>query len=109
MGQSKLRMHQSIAGYMFEGPYPDLERIGSVSGLWAIISTDTREYYLLDVGYSVDVRKAFLENPREECWEKFDQGQILYAFFHEENTEETKYNMILRDIRKNYENIPCGN
>jgi hypothetical protein len=109
MGQSKLRMHQSIAGYMFEGPYPDMERIGSVPGLWAIISTDTREYYLLDVGYSMDVRKALIENPREKCWEKFDQGQLFYAFFHEEKTEETKYNMILRDIRKNYENIPCGN
>ncbi|MBD3206036.1 hypothetical protein GF319_06800 [Candidatus Bathyarchaeota archaeon] len=109
MGQSKLRMHQSIAGYMFEGPYPNFERIQEVPGLWAVITTDTREYYLLDIGYSQDIKSSLVNNPRGKCWEEFDQGQMLYAFFHEKDTDEEKYNLILRDIRKNYENIPCGN
>jgi hypothetical protein len=93
---------------MFEGPYPDLKRIKEDQGLWAVITSDAKEYYLLDIGYSTHIKRALVNNPREKCWKEFNQGQILYAFFHEEDTDELKYNLILRDIRKNYVNIPCG-
>lgn len=109
MTQSKLRMHQSIAGYMFEGPYSNLERIKSVIGLWAVITTNTKLYYLIDIGYSLDVKKSLIENKREKCWEKFDRGQILYAFLHDKKITELEYKTILNEIRKKYENIPCGN
>jgi hypothetical protein len=102
-------MRQSIGGYIFEGPYPNLERIESIDGLWAIITTDSREYYLVDVDYSSNVKNALGENPRESCWEEFTRGQLLYAYFHEKQLSEIEYKSILKDIRKKYLKIPCGN
>ncbi len=105
---SQLRVHQSIAGYMFEGPYRGLERFPSESGLYAVISSDGKEYYLLDVGYTVNVKKACQVNPRRTCWEQYRRGELQYSFFRDTQFSEEMYRLALKEIRKRYRGIPCG-
>jgi hypothetical protein len=105
---SQLRVHQSIAGYMFEGPYRGLERFPSESGLYAVISSDGKEYYLLDVGYSVNVKKSCQVNPRRTCWEQYRRGELQYSFLRDSQFSEEMYGLALKEIRKRYRGIPCG-
>jgi hypothetical protein len=105
---SQLRLHQDIAGYQFEGPYMSLRRIPEVVGLYAIVSYDGKKYYLLDVDFTENIKKACRNNDQKECWEKNKQGNILYAFFQNKELKEDTYRLIIDEIRKKYRKIPCG-
>ena len=105
---SQLRVHQSIAGYMFEGPYRALERFPGEEGLYAVISSDGKEYYLLDVGYSMNVKRACQRNPRKSCWEQNRRGELQYSFLRDSQFNENMFRVALDEIRKRYRRIPCG-
>lgn len=105
---SQLRLHQDIGGYQFEGPYMSLRRIPEGMGLYGIVSHDGKQYYLLDVAYSDNIKKACQNNERKECWEKYKQGNLLYAFFQNDELNEDTYKLIIDEIRKKYKMIPCG-
>jgi len=105
---SQLRLHQDIAGYQFEGPYLSLRRVPKNPGLYAIISHDGKQYYLLDVGYAKNIRRACQVNPRKECWEEHKQGSIHYAFLVDDNLDEESYPLVVTAIRKRFKKIPCG-
>jgi hypothetical protein len=104
---SQLRLHQDIAGYQFEGPYMNLRRIPDGMGLYAIVSHDGKQYYLLDVAYSDNIKKACKNSEKKECWEKFKQGNLLFAFFQNDELNEDAYDLINEEIRKRYKRIPC--
>jgi hypothetical protein len=105
---SQLRLHQEIAGYRFEGPYLGISRIPQSPGLYAIISYDGKQYYLLDIGYAKNIRKACRINPSKKCWEKNKQGNIHFGFFRDIDLDEERYELIVEEIRKRYTKIPCG-
>lgn len=105
---SQLRLHQDIGGYQFEGPYLGLHRIPKNQGLYAIVSHDGKQYYLLDVDYSKTLRNTCQYSSRKECWEHFKKGNIHFAFFQNEDIDEEAYKAILKDIRQKIKKIPCG-
>jgi hypothetical protein len=105
---SQLRLHQDIAGYQFEGPYLGLNRIPQNPGLYAIISYDGKQYYLIDVGYTKNIRKTCQINPRKECWDQNKRGNIHFGFFQNKDLDEEAYLIIVEEIRKKYKTIPCG-
>ena len=105
---SQLRVHQSIAGYMFEGPYSGMERFPGEEGLYAVISSDGKEYYLLDAGYSKNVKSACQRNPRKSCWEQYRRGELQFSFLRDPQFTEDMYRLALDEIRKRYRRIPCG-
>ena len=105
---SQLRLRQEIAGYQFEGPYLRLRRVPQTPGLYAIISYDGKEYYLLDVGYAKNIKRSCQVNPRKECWEEFKQGNIHFAFLQSDDLDEEAYRLVVDEIRKRYKKIPCG-
>jgi len=92
---------------VFEGPYITLRRVPTDPGLYAIISYDGKQYYLLDVGYVKNIRRACQVNPRKECWEKHKQGNIHYAFLVNSDLDEESYRSIASAIRKKFKKIPC--
>ena len=104
---SQIRLFQEIGGYQFEGPYPRLGRIPQTSGLYAVITYNGKQYYLLDVGYDKNIRRACRINDSKECWEKNNQGKIHYAFFINDDFNED-YQKIAEEIRSKYKQIPCG-
>ncbi|MFC1802997.1 hypothetical protein ACFL0D_03410 [Thermoproteota archaeon] len=106
---SQVRLHQEIAGYQFEGPYMSLRRIPQGNGIYAIVSYDGKQYYLLDVAYAKNIKNSCQVNPRKDCWEQFKQGNILFAFLQNKDLDVDAYRLIVEEIRKRYEKIPCGN
>ena len=105
---SQLRLHQDIAGYRFEGPYLGLRRVPQGPGLYAVVSYDGKQYYLLDIGYAKNIKRSCRVNPKKGCWEKFKQGNIHYAFLQNDDLDEEAYRLIVEEIRKKYQKIPCG-
>ena len=105
---SQLRLHQDIAGYRFEGPYLGLRRIPQGPGLYAVVSYDGKQYYLLDVGYAKSIKRSCRVNPRKGCWENSKQGNIHYAFLQNDELDEEAYRLIVEEIRNRYKKIPCG-
>jgi hypothetical protein len=93
---------------MFEGPYSGLDRFPGEKGLYAVISSDGKEYYLLDVGYSKNVRRAYQRNPRKPCWEQYKRGELQFSFLIDPQFTEEMYRLALGEIRKRYRRIPCG-
>jgi len=93
---------------MFEGPYRGLDRFPGEEGLYAVISSDGKEYYLLDVGYAVNVKRACQRNPRKSCWEQYRRGELQYSFLRDGQFTEDMYILALKEIRKRYRGIPCG-
>lgn len=108
MSQPQLRMHQTIGGYTFEGPYMTIDPLPDAPGLYAVVCSDQKGYYLLDVGYSSKVRTAVRRSSRRQCWEDNRRGVMMYAFMVDPQLDETQYRAVEKEIRKRYPKLPCG-
>lgn len=108
MGDSQLRMKQQIGDFTFEGPYPGLGRVPEREGLYAVVCSDQRQHYLLDVGYSKNVKRTLRYSPRRKCWEKNTRGPLSYAFLTDDQLAEQEYMVIEANIRSRFRKIPCG-
>ena len=107
MSQPQLRLHQSIGGYTFEGPNMTAEYLPEKPGLYAAVCSDQRNYYLLDVGYSPNIKRAVKRGSRRECWEKNKRGVLMYAFMVDEQLNEEQYKAVSAEIRRKYPRLPC--
>ncbi|MBN2335489.1 hypothetical protein JXL21_08000 [Candidatus Bathyarchaeota archaeon] len=105
---SQLRTRQPIGGFSFEGPYRTLERVPGEEGLLAVVTTDGRQNYLLDVLHVLNMLEAIKSNPRRRCWRQNSRGMLLYAFLRDEKLDTDTLTAIAGDIRKNINLIPCG-
>jgi len=108
MSQPQLRMHQTIGGYTFEGPYMTVDHLPIAPGLYAVVCSDQREYYLLDVGYASKVRTAVKRSTRRQCWENNRRGVMMYAFLVDPQLDETQCRAVEKEIRRRYTRLPCG-
>lgn len=97
-----------IAQYPFEGPHRSVKKIENIPGLFAVICKFVDTFYLLDVDYSDDVKKAILDHERRACWEKYRRGNIRYAVLYEQNFPSEAEEEIEKKIRHRYKKIPCG-
>lgn len=96
-------MNQPIADYIFKGPLVDLSEYQGKKGIIAIISSDNKKSYLLDVYFSKEITK-----PEEKvCWEKNKVGELFYAVLSNTDLNDEQYESIIKDIRETYKGIPC--
>jgi hypothetical protein len=104
---AQLRTRQPIGNYEFEGPYQTTERMPEEEGLLAVITSDGRQNYLIDVIHTPHILASISDSPRHSCWEKYNKGIRLYAFLRGDDLEAETYQSIERDIRTEMRNIPC--
>jgi hypothetical protein len=97
-----------VANYRFDGPYETLEKVGERAGVFLIISNHINNYYLLDVDKAHNFQEDITKHKRRECWHKHKKGKMMYAFFFSEKNPNIDLNLIVTDVRNEYENIPCG-
>lgn len=76
-------------------------------GLYAIVCSDTRQYYLLDLGYSENLRDTCENSPKSACWEEHKIGRLNYAFYIDVEFSEETYKVALDDLKKMYKMSPC--
>lgn len=104
---SNFKQYQSIGGFDFEGPYSELKNISEREGLFAIVCVTTRQYYLLDIGYSSNINKACQSPVKMECWKKHKIGNISYAFYVDDDFNGETYMIALDALKKQYKKCPC--
>lgn len=104
---SEVRQHQTIGGFDFEGPYVNLTQVSEEEGLFAIVCMDTRQYYLLDIGYSLNIRDSCENSPKRDCWEEHKIGDLRYAFYVDKDFTTETYGLALEDLKKIYKMSPC--
>jgi hypothetical protein len=104
---SEVRQHQTIGGFDFEGPYVNLTQVSNEEGLFAIVCMDTKQYYLLDIGYSENIRETCKNSPKKACWEEHKLGSLRYAFYVDKEFTTETYDLALEDLRKMYKMSPC--
>ena len=104
---SEIKQHQTIGGFDFEGPYRDITMVSEREGLFAIVCMDTRQYYLLDIGYSMNIRETCENSPKKSCWEEHKIGGINYAFYVDKEFTTETYGLALADLKKIYKMSPC--
>lgn len=104
---SEVKQHQTIGGFDFEGPYVNLTQVSEEEGLFAIVCMDTRQYYLLDLGYSKNIRDTCEKSPKQACWEEHKLGAIRYAFYIDKEFTSETYGLALADLKKTYKMSPC--
>jgi hypothetical protein len=101
-------MRQNIGGYTFEGPYMTIDHLPETTGLYAIVCSDKRGYYLLDIGYSTRMRTDLKKSSRRQCWENNKRGIMMYAFLVDPQLDATQYMVLEKEIRERYPRLPCG-
>jgi hypothetical protein len=104
---SQLKTRQPIGNYEFEGPYQTTERVPEAEGLLAVITSDGRQNYLVDVIHTANILASIHSDPRRSCWEQHNRGLLMYAFLRSDDLESETYKSIDRDIRTEIRNIPC--
>jgi hydrogenase maturation factor len=105
----QLKTHQNIGGLDFQGPYRDIKMIPVDEGLFAVVCTDKGQYYLIDVGYAKNLRRAIQISQKKECWAEHKIGDINYAFFVNGSRTEEEHRLTLRDLKKIFRKSPCIN
>jgi hypothetical protein len=76
-------------------------------GLYAVVCMDSRQYYLLDLGYSKNIMETFQKSPKRNCWEENKIGTISYAFYIDIEFNSETYMTALDDLKKMYKMSPC--
>ena len=104
---SEIKQHQTIGGFDFEGPYVNLTQVCEEEGLFAIVCMDTKQYYLLDIGYSKNIRDTCENSPKRACWEEHKLGVLRYAFYVDKEFKTETYGLALDDLKKMYKMSPC--
>ncbi len=75
-------MSIKLGKYSFTGPFETIDMIKDRSGVYAIVCSVDREYFLLDVGESLKLRTRIENYDKKDCWAKHCNGKItIYAHY----------------------------
>lgn len=96
-----------IGNYNFEGPYTSTTRLQNRSGVYAILSMNGTQHYLIDVGESHDVRYRVENHDRSDCWSRNGNGQLSVAVLYTPNQQQAGRRVIENQIRDQF-NPVCG-
>ncbi len=89
----------------FVGPYPSPDYIQNRSGVYVVLTTiDQKNYTVVDVGESDDVKYRITHHDRKPCWMRHNRGTIWYAVYYAPEATRRK---IEQQIRQRY-SPPCG-
>jgi hypothetical protein len=100
-------MSINIHGYIFEGPYTELNKLEDLSGVYAILDHRADATILIDVGESSEVRTRITNHDRKPCWTSKSQGTLSVAVKYTPNLQQTGRKEIEQAIRTKY-NPSCG-
>jgi hypothetical protein len=97
-----------VSDYPFKGPHRTVGNLVDRPGAFAVFSEFNGKYYLLDVDFSDEVKKAIENHERIKCWEKYRKGLIRYAVLYESDFPSKPKEEIVKEVRKRYVTMPCG-
>lgn len=96
-----------IGKHSFDGPYSSTDSLEDRSGVYAILCKREKEYHLLDVGESAEVKERVDTHDRKGCWEENCDATLTYAVHYTPNLQQPGRKEIEQEIRDQYD-TPCG-
>lgn len=97
-------MAMNISDYQFDGPFPNTHSLQNRGGVYGIVSNQSGNYTLIDVGQSKTVRDRVENHDRESCWKRRNTGRLEYCAYY---TSQDSRDRIEKELRKKL-NPPCG-
>lgn len=77
-----------IGAYEFDGPYNSPEQIAQAPGVYAVLCFYDKQYELLDLGYSSNLRHALVNHKDHDDWMEHCTGSLLAAVHYDSNMNE---------------------
>ena len=96
-----------IKDLKFDGPVKSTDGLEEKPGIYAILYTSDKKYFIVDVGESDTVKTRIENHDRKNCWKEKFQGEFLYAALYTPDKDQTARNDIAGQIRSFYK-VPCG-
>lgn len=94
-----------IGSYNFTGPHRNTTALLNSSGVYVILGGDgVKEWTVLDVGESADIRKRVDNHERAESWRGCNQLMVVVATLYVPDPDRM---FIEQELRAQY-NPPCG-
>lgn len=77
-----------IGAYEFDGPYNSPEQIAQAPGVYAVLCFYDKQYELLVLGYSSDLRHALVNHKDHDDWMEHCTGSLLAAVHYDSKMNE---------------------
>ena len=98
-----------IGRYKFEGPFSSQDDVKEREGIFTILSRLQKNLYLLlDIGESDNLKKKVLERKKNILDQSNINEAIFFAVNYTQNLEQPGREMIVRDIKYEYEKLNFG-
>ena len=77
-----------IGAYEFDGPYNSPDQISEEPGVFAVLCFYDKQYELLDIGYSTNLRHALVNHKDHDDWMEHCTGSLLAAVHYDSQMNE---------------------
>ncbi len=77
-----------IGAYEFDGPYNSPDQIAESAGVYAVLCFYDKQYELLDIGYSTNLRHALVNHKDHDDWMEHCTGSLLAAVHYDSQMNE---------------------
>ena len=98
----------SLAGYFFDGPFPDFRNMPPGPGVYLVTHGMMGDEHLVAVGEAEDVPTALARHPQAPCWREAAAMGKLSAYVHRAQLPAAQRRRIVGEIRRQYPGLPCG-
>lgn len=77
-----------IGAYEFDGPFNSPDQIAESAGVFAVLCFYDKQYELLDIGYSTNLRHALVNHKDHDDWMEHCTGSLLAAVHYDSQMNE---------------------
>ncbi|RLC51138.1 MAG: hypothetical protein DRI23_05640 [Candidatus Cloacimonadota bacterium] len=96
-----------IGIYNFDGQYTNTNSLKDKSGVYVILCEKNKEYSVIDIGESANVKTRIESHDRADCWSKECNGNLAAAVLYTPNSGQAGRREIEQKLREEY-NPSCG-
>jgi len=91
-----------LGKYSFTGPFDSIDKLKDKPGVYAIICIVDREFFLLDVGESTNIRSRIENNEKKGLWIKKCNGELTIFVLYTPFVEQKGRILIENELREMY-------
>jgi hypothetical protein len=99
-------MSIKLGNYYFE-PHETAATLQDKSGVYAILCLIGKEYKVIDIGESSQVKTRIEGHDRESCWKKHCNGTLIIAVHYTPNIQQAGRREIEQELRRLFRPV-CG-
>jgi hypothetical protein len=99
-------MSIKLGNYYFE-PHETAAALQDKSGIYAILCLIGKEYRVIDIGESSQVKTRIEGHARESCWKRHCNGTLIISVHYTPNIQQAGRREIEQELRRLFKPV-CG-